>query len=74
MAELASKIVMDADNYYPAPDGDIAALDRNEATAGGLFQEHLPQSHVVKAFDRRFWKRLGSQGLLPPMRRDAAPW
>jgi hypothetical protein len=27
VAELAGKIIMDADNYYPARDGHIAALD-----------------------------------------------
>jgi predicted dinucleotide-binding enzyme len=63
VAELAGKIVMDADNYYPPRDGHIAALDRNEATTSGLLQEHLPQSHVVKAFNHIFWKHLGSQGL-----------
>src|ERR1700753_2785387 len=50
VAELAGKIVMDADNYYPAPDGHIVALDQNEGTDSGLLQEHLPQSHGVKAF------------------------
>jgi predicted dinucleotide-binding enzyme len=63
VAELAGKIVMDADNYYPGRDGHIAVLDRNEATTSGLLQEHLPQSHVVKAFNHIFWKHLGSQGL-----------
>src|SRR5579875_2202191 len=58
VAELAGKIVMDADNYYPARDGQIAALDQNEATTSGLLQ-----SHVVKAFNHIFWKHLGSQGL-----------
>jgi len=63
VAELAGKIVMDADNYYPARDGHIVALDQNEATTSGLLQEHLPQSQVVKAFNHIFWKHLGSQGL-----------
>ncbi|WP_084077662.1 NADPH-dependent F420 reductase [Demequina sp. NBRC 110057] len=50
-APLAGKVVLDANNYYPGRDGRIAALDENLETTSGLLQRHLPQSHVVKAFN-----------------------
>lgn len=50
-APLAGKVVLDANNYYPGRDGRIAALDTNMSTTSGLLQKHLPQSHVVKAFN-----------------------
>ena len=48
---LASKIVLDTNNYYWERDGHIAALDEKQATTTGLLQEHLPTSKVVKAFN-----------------------
>ncbi len=48
---LAGKIVIDANNYYPERDGAIAALDARRTTTSGLLAEHLPSSHVVKAFN-----------------------
>jgi len=48
---LKGKVVIDANNYYPQRDGRIAALDNNESTTSELLQEHLPNSHVVKAFN-----------------------
>jgi len=48
---LAGKVVIDTNNYYPQRDGQIAELDDGSATSAGLLQEHLPQSHVVKAFN-----------------------
>ena len=48
---LAGKIVLDTNNYYWERDGHIDALDRGEATTGGLLQEHLPTSKVAKAFN-----------------------
>ena len=48
---LAGKVVLDANNYYPARDGRIVELDRGEATTSGLLQAHLPTSRVAKAFN-----------------------
>lgn len=48
---LAGKVVIDANNYYPARDGHIESIDRHEATTAGLLQAHLPASRVVKAFN-----------------------
>ena len=51
VAETAGKIVIDTNNYYPARDGAIAALDSGQATTSGLLAAHLPQARVVKAFN-----------------------
>ena len=50
-APLAGKVVLDANNYYPDRDGQIAALDAREATTSGLLAAHLPESRVVKCFN-----------------------
>ncbi|GAA3550220.1 NAD(P)-binding domain-containing protein [Microlunatus spumicola] len=59
-APLVGKVVLDTCNYYPERDGDIAALDDKQTTTSGLVQQHLPQSHVVKAFNNIFFQHLGS--------------
>jgi predicted dinucleotide-binding enzyme len=51
VAPLDGKTVIDTNNYYPQRDGQIASIDRAEATSAGLLQEHLPGSKVVKAFN-----------------------
>lgn len=48
---LAGKVVIDTNNYYPQRDGQIASLDDGSTTSAALLQEHLPTSHVVKAFN-----------------------
>jgi predicted dinucleotide-binding enzyme len=48
---LVGKTVLDAGNYYPARDGQIAELDRHETTTSEILARHLPASHVVKAFN-----------------------
>ncbi len=48
---LAGKIVLDTNNYYFERDGRIAELDEKKTTTSQMLQEHLPQSHVVKAFN-----------------------
>jgi len=50
-APLAGKVVVDTNNYYPARDGQLAELDDKADTSTGMLQAHLPQSHVVKAFN-----------------------
>jgi predicted dinucleotide-binding enzyme len=51
VAPLAGKLVIDTNNYYPQRDGQIAALDAQQTTSASLLQQHLPESHVVKAFN-----------------------
>ncbi|WP_406050450.1 NADPH-dependent F420 reductase [Kribbella sp. NBC_00889] len=48
---LAGKVVIDTMNYYPHRDGRIARLDSEAVTTAALLQEHLPESHTVKAFN-----------------------
>jgi len=48
---LAGKTVLDTNNYYWERDGRIAELEEKQTTTSGMLQQHLPQSHVVKAFN-----------------------
>ena len=48
---LAGKIVLDTNNYYWERDGRIDALEEKTTTTAQMLQEHLPQSHVAKAFN-----------------------
>lgn len=48
---LRGKVVIDTNNYYPQRDGQIAELDDESTTVSELLQAHLPESHVVKAFN-----------------------
>ncbi|HEX6872257.1 MAG TPA: NAD(P)-binding domain-containing protein [Micromonosporaceae bacterium] len=57
---LAGKTVLDTNNYYPERDGRIAALDDGSTTSGELLQQHLPDAHVVKAFNNIFFKHLAT--------------
>ncbi|QOL79686.1 NADPH-dependent F420 reductase [Pseudooceanicola spongiae] len=51
IAELKGKIVVDANNYYAARDGQLEDLDRGELTSSELIARHLPESQIVKAFN-----------------------
>jgi len=48
---LVGKTVIDTNNYYFERDGRIAALDEESTTVSEMLQQHLPASHVVKAFN-----------------------
>ena len=61
-APLQGKIVIDTNNYYPQRDGQIPALDDESTTVSELLQSHLPQSHVVKAFNHIGAGDLTTQG------------
>jgi len=65
--EFAGKIVIDANNYYPQRDGEIAELESGEATSSELLARHLPGARVVKSFNTMNFKPLGTEG------RPAAP-
>lgn len=62
-APLEGKVVIDANNYYPERDGRIEALDTNASTTSELLQEHLPLSHVVKAFNNIYAAQIPTDGL-----------
>jgi len=59
---FAGKIVIDANNYYPDRDGEIAELDRGETTSSELLARHLGRARVVKAFNTMNFRPLGSDG------------
>jgi 8-hydroxy-5-deazaflavin:NADPH oxidoreductase len=61
-AELAGKTVIDNNNYYPQRDGQIPELDDGSITSSELLASHLPDSHVVKAFNTIYFADLASQG------------
>ena len=60
--QLHGKVVIDTNNYYPQRDGQIAALDDGSTTSSGLLQDHLPEAHVVKAFNNIFYRHLATLG------------
>jgi predicted dinucleotide-binding enzyme len=57
---LAGKTVIDANNYHPPRDGQIAELASGAVTSSGLLQRHLPASAVVKAFNNIYYRHLRS--------------
>lgn len=63
VAELAGKLVIDTNNYYPQRDGQIAVLDEGSTTVSGYLQQHLPSSSVVKAFNNIGSGDLGTLGV-----------
>lgn len=58
-AALAGKIVVDAMNYYPQRDGEMAL---GGLTQSELVARHLPGARLVKAFNTIYFKRLESDG------------
>ena len=61
-AELANKIIIDTNNYYPKRDGQIPELDSDAVTTSELLAAHLPESRVVKAFSNIYYADLAAQG------------
>lgn len=57
---LRGKVVIDTNNYYPERDGQIAELDDGSTTSSELLQAHLPEAHVVKAFNNIYFGHLAS--------------
>jgi len=55
---LRGKVVIDTNNYYPQRDGHVAELDDESTTVSELLQAHLPESHVVKAFNNIYFGHL----------------
>jgi predicted dinucleotide-binding enzyme len=59
---FAGKVVIDANNYYPQRDGNLAELDREETTSSELLARHLTGARIVKAFNTMNFRPLGSEG------------
>ena len=57
---LRGKVVLDTGNYYPERDGSIPELDAETTTTSELLQAHLPESHVVKAFNNIYFEHLAT--------------
>ncbi|HVG24521.1 MAG TPA: NAD(P)-binding domain-containing protein [Thermoanaerobaculia bacterium] len=62
LPDLSGKIVLDAMNYYPNRDGQIAALDSGEQTSSEMVATHLCGARVVKAFNTIWFEHLKKQG------------
>ena len=60
--ELRGKIAVDAMNYYPNRDGQIASLDSGAQTSSELVASHLPGARVVKAFNTIWFEHLKTRG------------
>ena len=56
------KVVVDAGNYYPRRDGQIAELDSDETTSTELLAARLPGARPIKAFNTMNFRPLGSEG------------
>lgn len=56
---LRGKVVIDTNNYYFERDGRFPELDDESTTVSELLQAHLPESHVVKAFNNISFVHLG---------------
>ena len=59
---VGDKVVIDADNYYPQRDGQIAELDDESTTVSELLQAHLADAKVVKAFNQILAQQIVSDG------------
>jgi predicted dinucleotide-binding enzyme len=72
---FAGRTVVDANNYYPARDGQIPELDTDEITSSELLASLLPAAAVVKAFNTIHVGRLldESRPDLPAEERLAIP-
>ena len=59
-AELAGKVVLDTNNYYPQRDGTFAELDNGSLTSAELEQQHLDGARLVKVFNNIYFEHLRS--------------
>jgi predicted dinucleotide-binding enzyme len=69
---LLGKAVIDANNYYPRRDGNIAALADDSLTSSELLQARLPGAHVVKAFNHIYARQITTDGRPPRTRNRRA--
>jgi 8-hydroxy-5-deazaflavin:NADPH oxidoreductase len=63
VAEIAGKPVIDAVNYYPERDGQVAELDNQITTTSEYLAGFLPQSKITKAFNAIQMTDLEKDGL-----------
>jgi len=60
ITQLAGKVVLDTNNYYPERDGNFAELDEGKLTSAELEQRQLGTARVVKVFNNIFHAHLAS--------------
>lgn len=60
--DLRGKIVIDAMNYYPGRDGQLAQLDSGAQASSELLAAHLPGARVIKAFNTIWFEHLKTLG------------
>lgn len=63
VAEIAGKPVIDAVNYYPERDGQVAELDNRHTTTSEYLANFLPQAKITKAFNAIPMTELEREGL-----------
>lgn len=56
--ELAGRVVIETNNYYPGRDGLIPELSNGNLSAGELFARLVPGARVVKAFNTIYFGHL----------------
>lgn len=61
--ELMGKSLIDAVNYYPERDGQVAALDNQTTTTSEYLASFLPDSKITKAFNAIRMTDLENDGL-----------
>jgi predicted dinucleotide-binding enzyme len=61
LPDLGGKLVVDANNYYPGRDGQIAEIDGGKASSRWV-ADHHPEATVVKAFNTINWRNLLGDG------------
>lgn len=59
---FTGKIVIDATNYYPGRDGQVADLDNNSTTSSEILARRLPGATVIKAFNTMYFATLAEAG------------
>lgn len=62
-SRLKNKLIIDAVNYYPERDGQIAELDNGTLTTSERLAQQFPDATVVKAFNAIQMTDLEVQGL-----------
>ncbi len=63
VAELTGKPVIDAVNYYPERDGQVAELDKQKTTTSEYLAGFLPRAKITKAFNAIQMTHLENDGL-----------
>jgi predicted dinucleotide-binding enzyme len=58
--QLAGKVVLDTNNYYPQRDGHVAELDEGATTSVELEQRHLGTARLVKVFNNIHYRHLAA--------------